>query len=224
MLSPKLTCVHCNSLADDELTMLADAGCTASIAPDIELQMGHGWPATGRLIKAGIKPSLSIDVCSSNGGHLFGTMRAALGTQRGFDNEEARNAGKACVDEMQTTCRDVLEFATIQGARACGLESKIGSLTPGKQADVIMIRTDSFEMTPLNNPIAQFVYNCHPGLVDTVLVDGKVVKRDGKLVGVNFEEVRQLAYKSRDAIVRRANGKNGLKLDGSWVPSPYQAA
>jgi 5-methylthioadenosine/S-adenosylhomocysteine deaminase len=223
MLSPKLTCVHCNSLADDELQMLADAGCTASIAPDIELQMGHGWPATGRLIKAGIKPSLSIDVCSSNGGHLFGTMRAALGTQRGFDNEDARNAGKACVDEMQTTCRDVLEFATIQGARACGLDAKIGSLTPGKLADVIMIRTDSFEMTPLNNPIAQFVYNCHPGLVDTVLVNGKVVKRDGKLVGVSFEEVRQLAYKSRDAIVGRANGKNGLKLDGTWVPKPYEA-
>ncbi len=67
--------------------MMADNGVTASISPDIELQMGHGWPATGRLLDAGIRPSLSIDVCSSNGGHLFGTMRATIGTQRGFDNE-----------------------------------------------------------------------------------------------------------------------------------------
>jgi Amidohydrolase family len=80
-------------------------------------------------------------------------MRAAIGTQRGFDNEDARNAGKASVDEMQLTCRQVLEFATIEGARACGMDGKIGSLTPGKRADVILVRTDTWSMTPLNNPI-----------------------------------------------------------------------
>ena len=85
--------MHCNSLADDELKMMADAGCTASISPDIELQMGHGWPATGRLLEAGMRPSLSIDVCCSNGGHLFGTIRATIGTQRGFDNEAAASGG-----------------------------------------------------------------------------------------------------------------------------------
>jgi cytosine/adenosine deaminase-related metal-dependent hydrolase len=156
-----MTFVHCNSLADDELKMMADAGVSASVSPDIELQMGHGWPATGRLMKAGIKLSFSIDVCISNGGHMFGTMRAAIGTQRGFDNEDARNAGKASVDEMELTCRQVLEFATIEGARACGMDSKIGSLTPGKRADIILVRTDTWSMTPLNNPIGQFVYNAH---------------------------------------------------------------
>ena len=90
LLGPTMTFVHCNSLADDELKMMADAGVSASVSPDIELQMGHGWPATGRLMKAGIKPSFSIDVCSSNGGHMFGTMRAAIGTQRGFDNQDAQ--------------------------------------------------------------------------------------------------------------------------------------
>jgi 5-methylthioadenosine/S-adenosylhomocysteine deaminase len=223
MLGPSMTFVHCNSLADDELKMMADAGCTASISPDIELQMGHGWPATGRLLDAGIRPSLSIDVCCSNGGHMFGTMRATIGTERGFDNEHARNQGKGSVDQMEITCRDVLEFATIEGARACGLDAKIGSLTPGKLADIILIRTDTFGMTPLNNPVGQFVYNAHPGLVDTVLVDGRAVKRNGMITTVDPQKVRQLAYESRDDIVRRAAGKNGFRLGGDWIPKPYEA-
>ena len=211
--------MHCNSLADDELEMMAAAGCTASISPDIELQMGHGWPATGRLLEAGIRPSLSIDVCCSNGGHLFGTMRATIGTQRGFDQAAAGGALK----ELQLTCRDVLEFATIEGARAIGMDGKIGSLTPGKRADVILIRTDNFGMTPMNNPIGAVVYNAHPGLVDTVLVDGEVVKRDGTLVGVDVARVRRLAVESRDDILRRADGANGARLGGDWIPKPYEA-
>jgi cytosine/adenosine deaminase-related metal-dependent hydrolase len=223
MLGPTMTCVHCNTLADDELQMMADCGCSASISPDIELQMGHGWPATGRLLKAGIRPSLSIDVCSSNGGHMFGTMRACIGTERGFDNEEARNEGKPQVDEIQLTCRDVLGFATIEGARACGMDSKIGSLTPGKRADIILVRTDNFSMTPLNNPVGQFVYNAHPGMVDTILVDGNIVKRDGKMLKVDFARVAKLAHESRDDIVRRVAGKNGFRLGGDWIPKPYEA-
>jgi 5-methylthioadenosine/S-adenosylhomocysteine deaminase len=223
LLGPTQTYVHCNSLADDELKMMADAGCTASCSPDIELQMGHGWPATGRLLDAGIRPSLSIDVCCSNGGHLFGTMRATIGTERGFDNAAARDRGEPSVSVMELTCRDVLEFATIDGARACGLDSKIGSLTPGKRADIILVRTDTFGMTPLNNPIGAFVYNAHPGLVDTILVDGKVVKRDGRLVGVDDARVRRLAVESRDDILRRADGANGAALGGDWIPKAYEA-
>ncbi len=223
LLGPTMTFVHCNTLADDELQMMADAGCSASISPDIELQMGHGWPATGRLLDAGIRPSLSIDVCCSNGGHMFGTMRATIGTERGFDNEHARERGEPTVREMELTCRDVLEFATIEGARACGLEHKIGSLTPGKRADVIVVRADSFGMTPLNNPVGAFVYSAHPGLVDTILVDGKIVKRDGKLLGVDAERVRRLAIESRDDILHRAEGRGGARTGGDWIPQPYEA-
>ncbi|MBN9507815.1 MAG: amidohydrolase family protein [Alphaproteobacteria bacterium] len=223
LLGPGMTFVHCNTLADDELAMMADAGCSASVSPDIELQMGHGWPATGRLLAAGIRPSLSIDVCSSNGGHLFGTMRATIGTQRGFDNEAARREGRESVETMRLTCRDVLQFATIEGARACGMEHRIGSLTPGKRADIILVRTDALSMTPLNNPIGQFVYNAHPGLVDTVLVDGRVLKRGGVLVDVDLARVRRLATGARDGIVQRAAGRNGLRLGGDWTPLPLAA-
>jgi cytosine/adenosine deaminase-related metal-dependent hydrolase len=221
LLGPTMTFVHCNSLADDELRMMAGAGCTASISPDVELQMGHGWPATGRLLEAGIRPSLSIDVCSSNGGHLFGTMRSAIGTERGFENHAAEGRGEA-LDELRLTCRDVLEFATIEGARACGLEDRIGSLTPGKRADIVVVRADSLGMTPLNNPVGQLVYNAHPGLVDTVLVDGSIVKRQGRLVGVDIARVRRLAVESRDDIILRSEGRNGARLGGGWIPTPYR--
>jgi len=224
LLGPTMTFVHCNTLADDELAMMADAGCTASVSPDIELQMGHGWPATGRLLEAGIRPSLSIDVCSSNGGHLFGTMRATIGTERGVDNEQARERGEASVARMELTCRDVLEFATIEGARACGLEQRVGSLTPGKRADVIVVRADTFGMTPMNNPVGAFVYNAHPGLVDTVLVDGAVVKRAGVMVDVDVARVRRIAVESRDDIIRRAGGQAGARIGGDWIPDAYVAA
>lgn len=222
LLGPHVTFVHCNTLADDELVMMADHGCTASCSPDIEMQMGHGWPATGRLLRAGIRPSLSIDVCCSNGGHLFGTMRATIGTERGFNNQEAEESGVP-LERLKLTCRDVLEFATIEGARACGLDHKVGSLTPGKEADIVLLRTDDFSMTPLNNPIGQVVYNAHPGLVDTVLVRGKVVKRDGKLLTVDAARVRAAAVASRDDILRRAEGRNGARLGGDWIPDSYVA-
>jgi 5-methylthioadenosine/S-adenosylhomocysteine deaminase len=221
LLGPTMTFVHCNTLADDELAMIADAGASASIAPDIELQMGHGWPATGRLLDAGIRPSLSIDVCSSNGGHLFGTMRATIGTERGFDNEAARGRGAASVERIELTCRDVLEFATIEGARACGMEDRIGSLTPGKRADVIVVRADSLGMTPMNNPVGAFVYNAHPGLVDTVLVDGVAVKRGGALQGVDVARVRRLAIEARDQILEAAAGEAGARIGGEWIPEAY---
>jgi 5-methylthioadenosine/S-adenosylhomocysteine deaminase len=223
LLGPTMTFVHCNTLADDELEMMAASGCTASVSPDIELQMGHGWPATGRLLDAGIRPSLSIDVCSSNGGHMFGTMRATIGTERGADNAQARERGEPSVARMELTCRDVLEFATIEGARACGLDGRVGSLTPGKRADVIVVRADSFGMTPMNNPVGAFVYNAHPGLVDTVLVDGRIVKRAGAMVGVDAARVRRAAIESRDDIIRRAAGSAGARIGGDWIPEAYVA-
>ena len=125
---------------------------------------------------------------------------------------------------MELSCRDVLEFATIEGARACGLDDKIGTLTPGKRADMIVVRADTFGMTPMNNPIGAFVYNAHPGLVDTILVDGVVVKRAGVLVGVDQARVRRLAIESRDQIISRAGGQAGARVGGDWIPDAYVAA
>ena len=224
MLGSDITYVHCNTLADDELADIADSGGTASIAPDIEMQMGHGWPATGRLMKHGVRPSLSIDTCVSNGGHMFGTMRATLATQRAIDNEAPGASDRPAVT---LTSHDVLSFATIEGARACHLDHKVGSLREGKQADIVVLDATDLGLSPLNNPVGQVVYAAHPGHVETVLVAGRVVKRDGKLVGDIGRRARDLGIRARDGIFERARRTESLAaagIGGEWMPAPLSAA
>ena len=185
LMGDDVTYVHCNAVGDDELAMIAATGGTASCSPDIELQMGHGWPATGRLLKAGIRPTISIDVCSSNGGHMFGAMRSLIGTQRGFDHAEAQERGEP-LDHVPLSCREVVEFATIDGARACHLEDKVGSLAPGKQADLVMIRADDLNMQPVHDPVSTVVMQASLANIDSVMVAGRWKKRAGRLLDVDL--------------------------------------
>jgi 5-methylthioadenosine/S-adenosylhomocysteine deaminase len=223
LLSDRITYVHCCTLGDDELQAIADSGGKASVAADVEMQMGHGWPATGRLLAVGVRPSLSIDVCTSTGGHMFGLMRTALGTQRALDNAELEATGGTLSngEAIPLTARDMLGFATIEGARACGLDHRIGSLTPGKDADVIMVGTDTLGMSPVNNPAGALVYNAHPGLVDTILVAGRVVKRGGTLVDLDAKRIRELGEQTRDYVLAQAVDDEligDLELGGTWTP------
>jgi 5-methylthioadenosine/S-adenosylhomocysteine deaminase len=223
LLNERTTYVHCNTLGDDELQWIADSGGTASVAAAVEMQMGHGWPATGRLLDLGVRPSLSIDVCSAVGGDMFSAMRATLLVQRALDNAAYEEAGRSLIGEtLRLSVRDVLEFATIEGARACGLERRIGSLTPGKEADVILLRTDSLATSPLNNAAGAVVYDAHPGLVDTVLVAGRVVKRGGKLVHVDTARIRRLGEATRDDLLEAARNDPvmaGIAVGGTWLPT-----
>jgi cytosine/adenosine deaminase-related metal-dependent hydrolase len=222
LLNDRTTYVHCNTLGDDELAMIADSGGSASVAAIVEMQMGHGWPATGRLLEAGIRPSLSIDVCSAIGGDMFSPMRTTLVTQRAVDNADAEERGISLSggEPLKISCRDVLEFATIEGARACGLERATGSLTPGKDADIVLIRTDTAGMTPINNPYGAVVYNAHPGLVDTVLVAGNVVKRNGRLA-IDVARARRLAEETKDHLIAATENDDRIgdrSFDGKWLP------
>jgi 5-methylthioadenosine/S-adenosylhomocysteine deaminase len=226
LLSDQVTYVHCNELADDELMMIADTGGTASVAATVEMQMGHGWPATGRLLDAGIRPSLSVDVCSSIGGDMFGLMQTAISSQRALDHAKAVEDGTGLSDELRLSCKDMVEFATLQGAIACGLDDKVGSLTPGKEADLIMIKTDTLALTPMNNPWGAVVYAAHAGNVDTVLVKGRVVKRDGKLTDVDVDRVRRLALETRDYLLAEAPADPTIAdagTGGDWIPEQVRA-
>jgi cytosine/adenosine deaminase-related metal-dependent hydrolase len=214
LLSDRTTYVHCNTLADDELDIIRDTGGTASVAPDVEMQMGHGWPATGRLLAHGIRPTFSIDVCSSNGGDMFGTMRTAIGAQRATDNHAAV-AAMVTVEALTLSCRDVIEFATIDGAVATGLGAITGSLVPGKQADLIVLAGDSLALTPVNNPAGAVVYNAHPGVVEDVMVAGAWRKRHGRLVDVDEARLLRLAIESRDHVF--GSYPEG-RIGGDWMP------
>jgi 5-methylthioadenosine/S-adenosylhomocysteine deaminase len=200
LLRDTTTFVHANGISDEELRMLADAGSSVSISPDVELKMGFGSPVTGRALAAGLRPTLSIDNVPSVGGDMFSTMRTAFAVQRGLDG--GLNA------------RDLLEFATVNAAHSCGLDARTGSITPGKDADLIVLRTDDLTVFPVTDPVATIVTAGHPGLVDTVIVAGRVVKRDGALIGVDLPTLRTRLTESRTRVAAAA----GIALDGTWHP------
>ncbi len=171
--------VHGNSLPDDELELIAESGGAVSIAPAVEAQMGHGAPMLGRLRPAGVTTGLGVDVVTAVAGDMFSLMRAALLSGH-------LGAGP------RPTVADMLYTATLGGAKALGLQDRIGSLTVGKQADLLLIDADAVNLAPVHNdPIAAVVTAAHPGNIETVLVAGQFVKRHGRLV--NSAPVAELA-------------------------------
>jgi cytosine/adenosine deaminase-related metal-dependent hydrolase len=199
LLGPDTTYIHCTTLNDTEIQMIVDTGGTVSLASPVEMMMGHGMPPIQKFLDRGLRPSLSIDVETNVPNDMFNQMRSVLGLQRALASAE----GKA---PMAT--RDVLACATVEGARANGLESKVGTLTPGKQADVIMLRTDRMNVTPLNDPAAAVVASMDTSNVETVLIGGRVMKRHGQLLHVDWPAVRRAVLESRDYVVE----KSGFKL------------
>ena len=202
LLGPDTTYIHCCTLSDEELQMIVDTGGTVSVACPVELQMGHGMPPIQRCLDRGLRPSLSVDVETTMSGDLFAQMRSVLTLQRSLVNERRLN-GEENLPALLTS-RDVINFATIEGARANGMESKVGTLTPGKQADVIMLRTDRINVLPINDPIGVVVRGMDSSNVDSVFIAGTARKRRGLLLDVDLNRVRRMAYESRDYVVEKS--------------------
>jgi 5-methylthioadenosine/S-adenosylhomocysteine deaminase len=202
LLRETLTGVHANGIGVEELRLLADVGGSLSISPDVELKMGFGAPMTGLALDAGLRPTLSIDDVPAVGGDMFSTMRTAFAAQRGIDG--------------RLRSRDLLGFATIDAAASMGLAHRTGSLTPGKDADIILLRTDDLTIFPVSDPAGSIVSQGHPSLVDTVLAAGRIVKRDGALLDMDLPALRARLLASRDRIAAAA----GVALDGTWNPQP----
>ena len=201
LLGPDTTYIHCTTLNDTEIQMIVDTGGTVSLASPVEMMMGHGMPPIQKFLDRGLRPSLSVDVETNVPGDMFNQMRSVLGLQRAIASAEGKTPVAA---------REVLEYATVEGARANGLDAKVGTLTPGKQADLIMLRTDRMNVTPLNDPATAVVTGMDTGNVDTVLIAGRVMKRHGRLLHVDWPAVRRMAAESRDYVV----AKSGFKLPG----------
>jgi cytosine/adenosine deaminase-related metal-dependent hydrolase len=162
--------------------------------------MGHGVPPTGRLVARGVRPSLSIDVVSSVPGEMFTQMRTALVQERILAFTETPDTAFA----PTLTHRDVLEFATIDGARACALDHKIGTITPGKQADIVLVRTDQVNVAPVIDPVATVVICADTSNVDTVFVAGQILKLNGQLVRVDLPRLLERLAEARDHLLSKA--------------------
>jgi len=200
LMGPDTTYIHCTDSSDEELDLIAKTGGTASVAPFVEMLMGHGVPPTGRLVARGIRPSLSIDVVSSVPGEMFTQMRTALVQERILAFTDTPDNAFA----PTLTHRDVLEFATIDGARACALDSKIGTVTPGKQADLVLIRTDQVNVAPVVDPIATVVISADTSNIDTVFVAGRILKHNGQLARVDLPSLLQRLNGARDHLLSNA--------------------
>ena len=199
LLGPDTTYIHCTTLNDTEVQMIVDTGGTVSLAVPVEMMMGHGMPPIQKFLDRGLRPSLSVDVETNVPADMFTQMRSVLTLQRSLAGATGKDA---------VSMRDVLEYATVEGARANGLDSKVGTLTPGKQADIILLRTDRMNVTPLNDPVAAVVTGMDTSNVDTVLVAGRVLKRSGKLLHVDWDTVKHMVYESRDHVL----SKSGFRL------------
>jgi cytosine/adenosine deaminase-related metal-dependent hydrolase len=204
-LGPDVTYIHCTTFTDRAWKLVAGSGGHISIACPIEMEMGHGVPPIQQSLDHGIRPSLSVDVETEMPGDFFTQMRAVFTLQRMLAINQPRPANTPQPELL--TARDVIEFATIAGARANHLERKVGTLTPGKEADVIVLRTDAINVMPLNNAYGAVVLAMDTSNVDTVFVAGKIVKQGGRLVGVDLDRLRRDAEQSRDSIVAKAGWK-----------------
>jgi cytosine/adenosine deaminase-related metal-dependent hydrolase len=211
-MGPDVTYIHGTTFTANAWKRIAASGGHVSIAAPIEMEMGHGIPPVQEAIDHGIRPSLSVDVETEMASDFFTQMRTVFTLQR-MQALARQRAGEANPPRLLTV-REVLEFATVAGARANRLEGKVGTLTPGKEADVIMLRTDTINVLPLNNAYGAVVLSMDTSNVDTVIVRGQVRKRRGQLVDVDVAAVARQADASRD-FIRKAAGWPDTRLGTS---------
>jgi 5-methylthioadenosine/S-adenosylhomocysteine deaminase len=201
MLGPDQVYIHATQFSDETFRKIADSGGHISIATTIEMSMGHGMPPTQQALDHGIRPSLSTDVETNMAADMFSLMRTTFTLQRALIHER-RLAGEAEVPPL-LTCDEVLRMATIAGARAAGLDHRVGSLTPGKEADIIMLDARRVNTMPMNNAPGTVVTLMDTSNVRHVFVAGRPVKWQHRLVGVDLEALQRRIENSRDAVLAR---------------------
>ncbi len=209
LLGPDQVHVHCNTLDDRDLGRLASHGCKVSASPETELQMGMGHPVIGRALELGMRPSLSCDVVSACSGDMFAQMRIGLQFERCMRND-AYNSSNRLPDRLTPTVRDALRWATANGAHAAGLEDRIGSLTPGKQADALVVGGEGVNLSPMADAVGCMVSQANAANVRHVLVAGRFVKRDGELIAADVARARSLAEQARDRVLGAARSEGPL--------------
>jgi 5-methylthioadenosine/S-adenosylhomocysteine deaminase len=201
LMGPDNVYIHFTGATAAQMRRVKETGGSLSIACPIEMAMRHGMPPIQQALDAGIRPSLSSDVETTMAADMFTQMRAAFTLQRALVNERAIKGEKELPPLL--TARDVIEFANLQGARADGLEARVGTLSPGKEADIVMLRTDVPNTLPFNNAYGAIVTAMDTSNVDTVFVAGKMIKHGGSLIGVDLASMRRQAAASRDYLIEK---------------------
>ncbi|MBT3149412.1 amidohydrolase family protein [Streptomyces sp. CHD11] len=204
-MDPGTVYVHAATLGADSYHRIAATGGSVSVSTESEQSCGQGYPPTWALRAHGIPVSLSMDTSVWWSGDLFSAMRATLGADRAREHLEA-HAGGDTVTHVHLRAEQVVRWATRGGAKALGLDDKVGSLEAGKKADVVLIKNDlSPVMFPLLNPYGHIAFQAQRADVHTVVVDGRVVKYDHRLLGIDLARARR----SAEATVEHLRGRLG---------------
>lgn len=217
-LGPDSVYTHCCRSTDRDFQLIKDSGGYVNVTPECEMGL-HNEPITGKALSFGLTPSLGVDGAGTISADMFVQMRMALQQERMRILHESWQAEGKSPYRFPVNTRDALEWATIEGARAMGIDGVTGTLTPGKQADVVLMRADSLQMTPMNHPVAAIVQTASARDVETVLVAGKTLKKDGKLVGVDVDRVRRLVLDTRDHLYATGGVPPASALMPAW-PRP----
>ena len=215
LLYPGTTYVHGSHFTDEEWQLVRDSGGNVSLAPQIEIQMGHGWAPATTAAERGVPIGLSSDVATTASADQFTQMHAVFGSERGRKHQAAWDEG---LDGLTAspgliTSRQVLSWATLGGAEVAGIADRTGSLTPGKQADVVILDGTAVNVAPIIDPVGAVVCAADVSNVKTVLVAGDVMKRDFKLKA-SLDAPRQAVEASKDYLL----GAFGEPEPG-WLPT-----
>jgi 5-methylthioadenosine/S-adenosylhomocysteine deaminase len=227
-MTPGTVYVHAASLSSDSYHRIAATGGSVSVSTESEQSAGQGYPPTWQLRKHDVPVSLSMDTSVWWSGDLFSAMRTTLSADRVREHQEAHGK-KETVTHHQLRAEQVVDWATRGGAKALGMDSSIGALTPGRQGDVVLIKNESSPaMFPVLNPYGHVVFQAQRGDVDTVVVGGKVLKRDGKLVDADLAAARAKVSATVDYLRKTMGeeawqrGMNPEIPEARILSNPYQ--
>lgn len=215
LVGEHINVVHGNDLSDEQLARFVENGVTFSITAECEMSMGHGHPITGRLRKLGAAPSLGIDLESANSGELLIAARIALAHQRSLDNALARIETGNITQSSSIPVREALEWVTLEGARMLGMMDRIGSLAPGKQADLVMVRADDLNVWPVHDPVATVIIQSSLANIDSVMIAGEWRKRGGKLLFDALEGVKHELLRSGARILGELGWTPDMQAPGA---------
>ncbi|MET4084193.1 5-methylthioadenosine/S-adenosylhomocysteine deaminase [Pedobacter sp. UYP30] len=191
MLGPNNIFNHCTGLTGEAWKIMSDTGVSVTLDPRSDAQYGleEGIFPYQRAIDHGIKPGLGTDLETSYGGDMFTEMSVGFALQRAFAQNMRYNGNDSA--PLPVSSRAILEAATINGSQIAGFGAVSGSITPGKSADLILIKTDSLNLFPSNSAIGTVVHAADRSNVDLVMIAGKILKSDGKLVGFDISKIQK---------------------------------
>jgi len=189
---------------------VADSGTAVVFTPETELQMGMGFSSTERARSFGLRPSIGADIVSNNSGDLFFQLRLGLQAERALANEPGIRSAEV-LQGTSVPAREALAWGTVDGAAAAGMAERVGSLTPGKAADLVLLDGEDIGMLGWagGDPADHVVLQAHPGVVDSVMVDGRFVKRRGRLVA-DLEPVRRRMAETTEYVAGEIEAKGGF--------------